>query len=209
MDRQDKVQWVYSARNNQELAERYDQWAGEYEQDLDEVFGYTGPWEAAEFFARHVPSEAKVLDAGAGTGLAGELLFRNGYMNIVAIDLSSGMLEEAKKKDVYEELYQMDMAQPLDFPTNSFDATLCVGVFTLGHAPASSLDELLRVTKPKGHIVFTLRADLYESAGFREKQAALETAGGWELLEVSKEFQSLPKGEPEVSMQVWVYRVGG
>ena len=209
MDRQDKVQWVYSARNNEELAERYDQWAGEYEQDLDEVFGYTGPQTAAKFFARYVPQGAHVLDAGAGTGLAGDLLFRNGYMNIVAIDLSSGMLEEAKKKDVYEELYQMDMAQPLDFPTDSFDATLCVGVFTVGHVPASSLDELLRVTVPKGHIVFTLRADLYESGGFREKQAALETAERWELLEVSQEFQSLPKGEPEAFMQVWVYRVGG
>ena len=28
-------------------------------------------------------------------------------------------------------------------------------------------------------------------------------------LEVSDEFQSLPKGEPEVSMQVRIYRVGG
>ena len=209
MDRQDKVQWVYSARNTQELAERYDQWAEDYEQDLEEVFGYTGPRRAVEYFGGHVPKEARVLDAGAGTGLAGELLYRNGYHNLVAIDLSRGMLEEAERKNVYTELHQMDMTQPLDFPTDSFDAVLCVGVFTIGHATASSFDELVRVTRPSGHIVFTLRADLYESGGFSEKQKDLETAGRWELLEVSEEFQSLPKGEPEVSMQVWVYRVRG
>ena len=208
MDRQDKVQWVYSARNNQELAERYDQWAGEYDQDLDEVFGYTGPQTAVTFFARYVPQDAHVLDAGAGTGLAGELLHKQGYRNLVAMDLSGGMLELADQKNVYTELHQMDMAEPLDFRADSFDAVLCVGVFTLGHATASSFDELLRVTALKGHIVFTLRADLYESGGFKEKQAVLETTGRWQLLEVSEKFQSLPKGEPEASMQVWVYRVG-
>ena len=209
MDRLDKVQWVYSARNNHELAERYDQWAEDYEHDLDQVFGYTGPAKAVEYFVRYVPKEARVLDAGAGTGLAGELLHKQGNRNLVAMDLSAGMLELADQKNVYAELHQMDMTEPLDFPADSFDAVLCVGVFTLGHATASSFDELLRVTAPKGHVVFTLRIDLYESGGFQEKQAALETAGRWQLLEVSEEFQSLPKGEPEASMQVWVYKVGG
>lgn len=208
MDSKNRVQWVYSARDSQELGARYDLWAKEYERDLEEVFGYTAPQTAMRFFTKYVSREAKVLDAGAGTGLAGQLLSQNGYRNFVGIDLSKGMLEEAKKKNVYAELHQMDMAEPLDLPADSFGAVLCVGVFTLGHATASSFDELLRVTKPKGHIVFTLRADLYESGGFREKQAALETAERWGLLEVSQEFQSLPRGEPEVSMQVWVYRVG-
>ena len=63
------VQWVYSSTNNQELAERYDQWAEDYDADLERDFGWSGPRQAVESFVKYVPKEAKVLDAGAGTGL--------------------------------------------------------------------------------------------------------------------------------------------
>ena len=47
----------------------------------------------------------------------------------------------------------MVMSEKLDFPSDSFDAVVTVGVLTVGHAPASSLDELVRITSPGGHIV--------------------------------------------------------
>ena len=56
-------------------------------------------------------------------------------------------------------------------------------------------------------MVFSLRPDLHENGGFRGKQASLESAGLWQLLETSEPFQPLPKGEPEAFTQVWVYRV--
>ena len=34
MECQNRVQWVYSSRNNEELAERYDHWAKDYDTDL-------------------------------------------------------------------------------------------------------------------------------------------------------------------------------
>ena len=206
MDTQKKVQWVYSSRNNQELAERYDQWARDYDRDLDREFGYVGPERTAEVFARHVPRGDRVLDAGAGTGLVGAILYRMGYRNLVGIDLSRGMLEEAREKDVYRELRQMVLGERLDFATSSFDAVISVGVLTVGHAPASSLEELARITRPGGCLVFTLRPDVYEGSGFKEKQEALVETD-WELVEVSDELQVLPRGEPEVYHQIWVYRI--
>ena len=101
----------------------------------------------------------------------------------------------------------MVMGEPLDFATDSFDAVVSVGVFTVGHAPASSLDELVRITRPGGYIVYTLPPVVYEGSGFKEKQDALAASGKWRLAEVSEKFQPLPKGEPEVSHQVWVYQV--
>ena len=202
-----KVQWVYSSRDNRELAERYDQWAKDYEADLEQDFGYLGPQYATELFTRYVPREARILDAGAGTGLVGELLARQGYSNLVAIDFSQGMLEEAGRKNVYRGLQQMVMGEPLAFDSGSFDAVISVGVLTVGHAPAGSLDELVRITRPGGHIVFTLRTDVYQNNGFKEKQLALESAGNWKLVEVSEELQTLPKGEPDVYSQTWVYQV--
>ncbi len=206
-DRTERVQWIYSSSDNKELAERYNQWAKDYDTDLDEGFGWLGPQRAAEFFARHVPKVARILDAGTGTGLVGELLTRRSYNNLTAMDLSSGMLEEARKKNAYREFHQMVMGEPLNFATDSFGAVISVGVLTVGHAPASSLDELIRITKPGGHIVFSLRPDVYRDSGFKEKQDALASEGKWKLVEVSEEFQPLPKGEPDVYHQVWVYQV--
>ena len=207
MQRRDRVQWIYSSRDNPELAERYDQWARDYDADLQEEFGWLGPKRAVEVFACHVPKEAKVLDAGAGTGLVGELLAERGYKHLVAMDLSLGMLAEARGKNVYRELHQMVMGESLDYSTDSFDAVISVGVLTVGHAPASSLDELVRITKPGGHIVFTIRPDVYRDSGFKENQDSLSAAGKWQLVEASEEFQPLPKGEPDVYHQVWVYQV--
>jgi len=206
-ERRDRVKWIYTSRDNRELEERYDQWAREYDADLEEEFGWIGPRYAAESFAHYVPKETRILDAGAGTGLVGYLLAKLGYNDLVAMDLSQGMLEEARKKNVYREYHQMVMGEPLNFATDSFDAVVSVGVLTVGHAPVSSLDELIRITKPGGYIVFSLRPDVYRDGGFKEKQDALESEGQWNLVEVSEEFQPLPKGEPDMYHQVWVYQV--
>jgi len=206
-DREERVQWIYSSSDNKELEERYDQWAKDYDTDLDEGFGYLGPQRAVEFFARLMPKTARILDAGAGTGLVGELLSRQGYNNLVAMDLSAGMLEEARKKNAYREFHQMMMGEPLNYSTDSFDAVISVGVLTVGHAPASSFDELIRITRPGGYIVFSLRPDVYRDSGFKEKQDALESEGKWKLVKISKRFQTMPKAEPDVYHQVWVYQV--
>jgi SAM-dependent methyltransferase len=117
------------------------------------------------------------------------------------------MLEQARKKNVYKELHQMVMGESLDFKTDSFDAVISVGALTEGHAPADSLDELVRITKPGGHIVYTLRTDLYEGAGFKEKNNSLSQSGKWTLVEKGDDIQALPKGEPDQYLQAWVFEV--
>ena len=207
MNSENRVQWVYASENNRQLQERYDEWAQDYDDNLESDFGYVMPRIASETFAQFVPKDARVLDAGAGTGLVGVELHRLGYMNIEAMDLSRGMLEEARSKEVYSGFHQMVMGERLGFDTGSYDAAIGVGVLTLGHAPAHSLDELARIVRPGGFVVFTLRPDVYEQNGFREKQRQLESDGTWELARVTEEFLGMPKGEPDVLFQVWIYRV--
>ena len=202
-----RVQWVYASNNNQELEERYDQWAAEYDKDLAEDFAWNAPQTAAAIFAKHVPSGARILDAGAGTGLVGECLSEQGYQDISAMDLSLGMLEEARNKSLYRDFHQMTLGEELGFETDSYDAVISVGVFTTGHAPAHAFEELARVTKPGGLIVFSLRTDLYEEGGFKEFQAGMESAGKWELAELSDVYQPMPKAEPDVFHRIWAYRV--
>ncbi len=205
-DNQNLVQWVYGARNNRELEERYNSWAKSYDEDLDKDFGWLGPALALEACKQYVQADARILDAGAGTGLVGKALSGAGYRNLTAIDMSPGMLEEARSKGVYRELRRMVLGERLYFPDDSFDAVVSIGVLTLGHAPARSLDELVRVTRPGGHVIFTLRPDLYETAGFREVREELEAANCWKLVEMGEPLQALPKGEPELLHQLWVFK---
>jgi SAM-dependent methyltransferase len=118
------------------------------------------------------------------------------------------MLAEARKKNVYTVLYQQILGESLDiFSTNTFDAIVGVGIFTPGHAPSSAFDELVRITKPGGYIIFTMRPDYYESSDFKEKLPALERTGQWKQVEITEPFQVMPKGEPDVYLQVRVYQV--
>jgi SAM-dependent methyltransferase len=107
----------------------------------------------------------------------------------------------------YNAFHQMALGGTLDFATGEFDAVISVGVFTQGHAPANSFDELARITKPGGLILFSLRVDIYESGGFQRQQTGMEDSGVWELAEMTEEYQPLPKGEPEVWHRIWAYRV--
>lgn len=200
------VQWVYGARNNRELEERYNSWAKNYDEDLDKDFGWLGPALALEACKQYVAPDAHILDAGAGTGLVGKALSDAGYRDLTAIDMSPGMLEEARSKGVYRQLRRMVLGERLDFPDDSFDAVVSIGVLTLGHAPARSLEELVRITKPGGFVIFTLRPDLYETAGFREVHEELESSGRWELVKLGEPLQALPKGEPDVFHQLWVFK---
>lgn len=206
-DNENVIQWVYASKNETELEERYDEWAKTYDEDLERDIGWYGPVRAVESFVKYVAKDARILDAGAGTGQVGKLLIDAGYSNVIGMDLSLGMLEEARKKGVYQELRQMTMGETLDYATDSFDAVVTVGVLTVGHAPVNSLDELVRVTRPGGHIVYTLRPDLAEEGGFKEKHAELEAAGLWKLAELGEPTRILPKGEPDVYHQVWVFEV--
>ena len=201
-----RVQWVYGSASNQELEERYDQWATEYDRDLDEDFAWNAPDNAARVVAGLVSADASILDAGAGTGLAGERLAVAGFTNMAAMDISQGMLDVAESKNVYNSFHQMVMGETLGFECDQFDAVISVGVFTLGHAPIHSFDELVRVTKPGGYIVFSLRTDMVDD-GYQDYFSKLETAGQWKLAEVTDPFQPMPKGEPEVFHQVWAYQV--
>ena len=167
---------------------------------------YRAPALIAELVSKYVPRDARILDAGAGTGLSGEVLAAAGYGDLVAMDLSEGMLEVARSKGVYKEARRMALGEHLDFETGTFGAMVAVGVFTQAHAPASAFDELVRVTRPGGHVAFTLSVPSYEGAGFKEKFAELESAGKWKLTDLTGP-QQLTQGGAGVEHQAWVWEV--
>jgi SAM-dependent methyltransferase len=197
---------VYSAADLNDLEQAYNQWAASYDEEVGRL-GYLIRTVSTGYIGRFINPQHKVLDAGAGTGLIGSYLQPIGYDNLTAIDLSEGMLQRAKARGCYREVRRMVLGESLDFEKDSFDDCYAVGVFTEGHAPPNAFDELVRVVRPGGHIVFSIRNDVYEKKGFREKLGELESAGHWQQIAASPVFQPYEKAKPEIRTRVFVYRV--
>ncbi len=159
----DRLSWIYETRDKKSLENKYDAWAHLYDTELDQPYR-TSPIQSARALQKVLSDkQASILDVGAGTGMVGEALAELGYTNITAVDLSSEMLEVARKKQVYQALYQGDLENSLSFvEPNSFDAIISVGVFTYGHATPQALHNLFPLLKSGGYFVLTVRVDYYE-----------------------------------------------
>ena len=66
---QNKVQWVYAAKSLDELSTKYDEWAADYDADLERDFGWRGHVAAVDTFLKYVTTDSRVMDVGVGTGL--------------------------------------------------------------------------------------------------------------------------------------------
>ena len=207
MTEQNRVQWVYASGSNEELAKRYDEWAKDYDADLETDFDWNGHVRGVEVFTQHVASTARVVDVGCGTGLAAAELAKRGFSAIDGFDLSEGMLEEARKTGAYGDLKQAVLGDPLDYPTAAYDAAIATGVFSVGHAPADGWDEVARMVKPGGYFVLTIRPDIFAPNGYEAKERELVASGKWELVSASTPEHLLPKGEPDILHQIRVYRI--
>ncbi|WP_421927869.1 class I SAM-dependent DNA methyltransferase [Neoaquamicrobium sediminum] len=199
---------VYAAESPRELERAYADWAADYDRDTI-ALGYSLPFVIAGWVARHVPhSDGPLLDAGCGTGLSGPFLKALGYDDLVGLDYSRAMLDLAGQRNAYRELRQAELGTTLPWPDDHFAAFLSSGVFTAGHAPASSLDELVRITRPGGHAIFTVRDLLLDDGGFSDVFRRLEDAGRWRRVEESEPFRAFVLAEPEVKVKAFVFEIG-
>ena len=198
---------MYDAGSKAELAKRYDEWAKTYDVHIVNEASWTGHIQIAETFARFVGPGANILDVGCGTGLAGMELAKRGFSQIDGFDLSEGMLVEAGRLGIYRELKVAALGGPLDYPTASYDSAIACGVFSVGHATADGLDEVVRIIKPGGYFSLTLRTDIYESDGYQARDEAYTSTGKWELAEISEPLALLPEEVPKIYHWIRTYKI--
>ena len=198
---------VYAAQTPEQLAAAYAAWSNNYDRETA-ALGYCLPFVIAAWVARHIPKGAgPLLDAGCGTGLSGPYLAALGYGDLEGLDFSEEMLAVAAARGVYRSVAQAELGQPLPWPDGHFAGFFSTGVFTEGHAPASSLHELARITGMGGHAIFTVRRSVLDGGGFREVFARIEAAGRWQPVEESAPFRAFAVAEPEVLVQAFVFRL--
>ena len=131
------------------------------------------------------------MDFGCGTGLMGAELKKAGYTNVYGIDGSPDMLAIADTKGLYKWTWEVLVGTqklPLGavyteaLDGSGFEAVFCSACMIKGHLPNSSFEEMLKVLRPGGYMIFSIR-DIYmnpetdNGMGFSVKLTELEAEG--------------------------------
>ena len=202
-----ELEQVYAAQSADELNAAYAAWAAGYDRDTLAA-GYCLPFQVLAWVSRYVePGAGPLLDAGCGTGLSGPYLKALGYDRIAGLDFSEEMLKVAGSRGAYDDLRRATLGELLPWDDNHFAAVFSTGVFTEGHAPASSLDELCRITRPGGIALFTVRDTIFHSGGFAAIIEDLAGRGIWRRLEQSPPFRAFALDEPDVLVSAHVFEL--
>jgi len=178
---------IYKIKTPEQLLKYYQDWTNNNKYNKDMVdWNYIAPQETVLILKKYAFNKNyKILDAGCGTGLVGIELKKYGYSNIEGVDFSQSMLDLVPQ-DVYKKIEKVDLNKHLKFKNNTYDVIMCVGTFTYGHVKPQALDELIRITKNKGFICFTINEGIYEEYGFDSKIKELSNNKSWDVKEFFK-----------------------
>lgn len=151
-------------------------------------------WAEVKAFTANLPNGARVLDAGSGTGMpVADFLIKSGF-EVVGIDISSGMVETARKNVPKASFQQMDMTR-LDFPPESFDGV--ISTYAVIHIPRELHAGIFRtfhsILKSGGVMLVSVASwaweefadymgvDMFWSHYDPDKSQSLITAAGFEI----------------------------
>ncbi|UPG71695.1 class I SAM-dependent methyltransferase [Roseomonas gilardii subsp. gilardii] len=131
------------------VAAAYDLWAGTYDtQDNPMVFGAS---RIVEGLAGEVRGR-DVVEFGCGTGRNLARLRAGGAAGLTGLDLSAGMLEQARQRSPDVHLLRHDMSQPVALPDASADLALfCLSLEHMADL-LPPLREARRLLRPRGEI---------------------------------------------------------
>lgn len=189
----------------------FDGYAPVFESALTEGLGYRGPellLDAVELaYAGRRMKFGSVLDLGCGTGLAG-VAFRPFCDWLVGVDLSAGMLAEARGKGAYDRLIESEAMTFLRAEADinaRYHLILAADVFVYFHELTQVVGLASRALAPDGLVVFSveihdgdgviLRDTLRYAHAESHVRSAL-AAGGLQLVSLDSAPARSEKGEP-------------
>lgn len=174
-----RVSHLAEGDNSREI---YDEWSDSYDSHLLEEFGYISPDIAAQALSDEIEAnQVAIIDYGCGTGLVGLSLNQQGFVTIDGIDISEGMLDQAREKQVYRNLVCADLTTRIALDDCVYDAATCIGSMGAGHVGAGHIPELLRPLRSGALFVIILNGTYYESGGFEKAFLQIERDGLWQI----------------------------
>ncbi|XP_071096668.1 methyltransferase-like protein 27 [Haliotis cracherodii] len=197
--------------SREDIIGRFSQNSQQYEKAMKGI-NFKCPMQTAQTAAELFPGERKdvyVLDVAAGTGLCADELYHHGFRTMDALDPSSKMLEEAKKKGLYGRYFIEVLGEnAIDIENDTYDAVTISGLslMVLKKMPLKAMEELIRIVKPGGYIINTAFYNLFPDDGdvkaviFRENMKTLESQGKWKQVELRRFPEVILGNEVAVSI---------
>lgn len=165
----------------------YNRFAKEFADKLDKI----PETEQLDQFIKMLAEKATVLDLGCGSGRDAEYL-SNAGLNVIGVDLSEGLINEARKRRSNIDFRVMDL-EKLDFSENSFDGIW--SKLTILHVDRDTLPGILKnlhkILKPGGVLFIETKAgegEAYEKVSFKDDEERLFVY--YELDELKKLFEN-------------------
>jgi predicted TPR repeat methyltransferase len=146
------------------VAELFDRYAPRFDEHLRDKLAYRVPERVAEAVARHMPGEAgraDVLDIGCGTGLCGVLL-RPMAKSLTGVDLSSAMIEQTRKRNIYDHLHVGDLLATLSAADCQYDLIVAADVLIYHGDLSQIFESAMGALRPSGLFVFSIESSQAE-----------------------------------------------
>lgn len=137
----------------------FDRYAERFDKELVEKLDYRGPQLVAAAAARALPGrrDLRALDLGCGTGLAGETL-RPLASELHGVDLSSGMVAQARRRGVYDGLMVGGLVETLQDSPAAWDLLAAADVLMYLGRLEPAFAAAAQALRPSGALVFTVEA---------------------------------------------------
>jgi len=138
----------------------------QYRSGIDNYSKFTteiGLWKSEKYvFEKYLKKDDRILDLGCGTGRTTFPLYKSGYKDIIGIDLTPEMIEEAKRLDkVYGTnlLFEVGNAMKMKYENSQFDTIIFSfnGFMSIPNKENrnTALQEIYRVLRESGLFIFT------------------------------------------------------
>lgn len=138
------------------LRQLFDRFASGFDASLGEL-GYRAPELLASTLGEYVSTERQLemLDIGCGTGLCGPLL-HSMARRLVGVDISAGMIEKARERNVYDELIEAELSTFLRARPGEFDVIVAADTLVYFGALTEVSHAAHDCLRPGGLFAFTL-----------------------------------------------------
>lgn len=141
------------------VRDEFDKFARTFDHKLD-LLEYRAPGlvtEALTAVVAALPANPDILDAGCGTGLCAPLV-KPFCGRLVGVDLSPGMLQQAEKRNLYDELECVELTAYLEQSPARFDALVSADTLCYFGDLSGFMAAAYRSVRGHGVVIFTVEA---------------------------------------------------
>ncbi|MEM8631709.1 MAG: methyltransferase domain-containing protein [Pseudomonadota bacterium] len=168
---------LWQPRSVEDTKAIYADWADRYDADV-KAWGYVTPARVADALAAHMDDlAAPILDFGCGTGVSGGALASRGFTTLDGTDISAEMLEIARGKGIYRDLWASEAGNLGDFAPGDYAAIAAIGVISAGAAPPETLADAVGSLATGGLLAFSFNDPTFDDPRYMAAVEA-ETASG-------------------------------